>query len=141
MTAEAPGAVVLVHVAGRPFALPVASVGEVLRGEPVTAVPRAAPPVAGLANHRWRIVTVLDPRMWLGLPQVPVPEEACIVVLASESPPVGLLVDDADALAPAVPIPGRRDAVLVEGTEVPLLHVTTTLRAGPTRPFEAGGAP
>ena len=52
---------------GTLLGVPVDVVQEVLREQPTTPVPLAAPEVAGLMNLRGQIVTVIDLRVTLGL--------------------------------------------------------------------------
>jgi purine-binding chemotaxis protein CheW len=57
----------LVRIGGSSYALPVASVREVVRLPPVTRVPGLPAFVAGLANVRGRVLAVLDLRPLLRL--------------------------------------------------------------------------
>jgi purine-binding chemotaxis protein CheW len=73
-------------------AIPVDRVQEVLRHELVTPVPLAPPAIRGLINLRGRIVTAVDLRRRMGLPdddQSPVMH----VILRDEEGGVSLLVD------------------------------------------------
>lgn len=120
--------VLLVRIGGERLALPVGSVREVLRDEPVTPVPRASPHVAGVSNLRWQVLTVLDPRAWLGLPPRVRGAESRIVVLAHDALPVGLLVDEASGIARAAADPRDPLAVRVDGERVRLLDAGPALR-------------
>lgn len=52
------------------FGIPVFLVRDILKGQKVTPVPLSAPEIAGSANLRGRIVTVIDVRARLGLPKL-----------------------------------------------------------------------
>jgi purine-binding chemotaxis protein CheW len=79
---------------GHHFGVDVASVQEVLKQQELTPVPLAGREVAGLINLRGQIVTTLDLRSRLGLPERP-PGSASVsvVVLAPDGAPVSLVVD------------------------------------------------
>jgi purine-binding chemotaxis protein CheW len=76
------------------FGVAVAAVQEVLRYQPLTAVPSAPEAIQGLINLRGQIVTAVDLRIRLGLP--PRPEEVLPmnVIVRSRGEVVSLLVDD-----------------------------------------------
>lgn len=76
------------------FGVAVSGVQEVLRYQPLTAVPSAPEAIQGLINLRGQIVTALDLRCRLGLP--PRPEDALPmnVIVRSRGEVVSLLVDD-----------------------------------------------
>jgi purine-binding chemotaxis protein CheW len=79
---------------GHLFGVDVASVQEVLKQQDVTPVPLAAPEVAGLINLRGQIVTTLDLRNRLGLPDRPAGSDSVsVVVRAADGAPVSLVVD------------------------------------------------
>lgn len=67
-------------------------VHEVLRPQPLTAVPLAPPAVVGLLNLRGRIVPAVDLRVLFGLPRLAEGQGGMVVVQASDGP-VALLVD------------------------------------------------
>ncbi len=58
-----------VHIADQKFGIPILQVQDVLRQQTVTRVPLAPPEVAGSLNLRGRVVTAIDVRCRLGLPQ------------------------------------------------------------------------
>jgi len=76
------------------FGVAVSGVQEVLRYQPLTAVPSAPEAIQGLINLRGQIVTAVDLRFRLGLP--PRPEDALPmnVIVRSRGEVVSLLVDD-----------------------------------------------
>lgn len=88
--------VMLVRLGGSSYALPVASVREIVRLPQVTRVPGLPAFVAGLANVRGRVLAVLDLRTMLG---VEAPRGDRLVILdgltATARPMVGLIVDAA----------------------------------------------
>lgn len=57
-----------VSIAEQRFGIPVLQVQDVLREQKVTRIPLASPEVAGSLNLRGRIVTAIDVRRRLGLP-------------------------------------------------------------------------
>jgi purine-binding chemotaxis protein CheW len=75
------------------FAVEVHKVQEVLRSQVMTRVPRAPWVVRGLINLRGRIVTAIDLRRRLGLPDAPASVSPMSVILRTEQGVVSLLVD------------------------------------------------
>jgi purine-binding chemotaxis protein CheW len=80
-------------VAGQLLGLSVRSVQEVLPYQPMTRVPLATAAVAGLLNLRGQIVTVIDLRKRLGLPDRENPREAMHVIVQEQGEFYSLLVD------------------------------------------------
>jgi len=76
------------------FGVPVEEVQEVLRHQPMTPVPRAAPAVTGLINLRGQIVTAVDLRVRLGLPPREPGSLPMNVIVRNRGEVVSLLVDD-----------------------------------------------
>lgn len=72
----------------------VLQVQEVLRYQQLTPVPRADGVVEGLINLRGQIVTALDLRRRLGLPERPAGRTPMNVVIRSDDGAVSLLVDE-----------------------------------------------
>ncbi|MCR1786392.1 chemotaxis protein CheW [Nocardioides carbamazepini] len=81
-------------VAGLFFGVAVDEVQEVLRRQPMTPVPRADRAVTGLINLRGQIVTAVDLRVRLGLPDRSGAELPMNVIVRSRGEVVSLLVDD-----------------------------------------------
>ena len=81
-------------VAGLFFGVAVDEVQEVLRRQPMTPVPRADRAVTGLINLRGQIVTAVDLRVRLGLPDREGDELPMNVIVRSRGEVVSLLVDD-----------------------------------------------
>lgn len=77
---------------GRLYGVPVDRVQEVLRSAAVTPVPLAPPAVRGLINLRGEIVTVVDLRQPLQLPQAE-PASPTLVVVRDGSSIMTLAVD------------------------------------------------
>src|SRR5512144_966241 len=86
---------------GHLFAIPVATVEEVLKRQEMTDVPLAAREVSGLLNLRGQIVTTIDLRARLGLPPRAHDGDAVNVVVRTPDGVVSLLVDEiGDVLEP-----------------------------------------
>jgi chemotaxis signal transduction protein len=125
---ESPSAatdVVLVHLGGCRYAVPLPSVVEVGRPPGLTRVPGVPGFVRGVANWRGRVLAVLDLRDLLSAGPQPSDRRSRLVVVQSASRAdaarVGLLVDavtggvsyDAQALEPPLPhLPGAGRALL-----------------------------
>lgn len=88
---------------GEEYAVPLASVTEILRARRLTEIPRARPPLLGILNLRGTITPVYDPCVRLGraTPVVaragpdasPAPRAVRILVLRTLLGPAGLWVD------------------------------------------------
>jgi purine-binding chemotaxis protein CheW len=76
------------------FGIPVLRVQEVLRSQQMTPVPLAPRVVSGLINLRGQIVTAIDLRRRLGLPERPSSQEPMNVVIRTADGAVSLLVDE-----------------------------------------------
>jgi purine-binding chemotaxis protein CheW len=76
------------------YGLDVRKVQEVVRSQPLTRVPLAHPAVCGLINLRGQIVTAIDLRLRLNLPDRDPSSEPVNVVLQTDDGAVSLLVDD-----------------------------------------------
>lgn len=110
--------------AGYVFGIDVLHVQELIRYQPITRVPLASAIVRGLINLRGQIVTALDLRRRLGLPDRPAEDWPVNVIVRTDDGAVSLLVDDiGDVLdvpdseiveAPETLAPALR--ALVEGT-------------------------
>ena len=81
-------------VRGMLFGLEVTCIQEVIRYQPLTAVPLTSKVIAGLINLRGQIVTAIDLRIRLGLPPREAEERPLNVVVRTADGPVSLLVDD-----------------------------------------------
>lgn len=79
---------------GHYFGVEVRQVQEVIRYQEMTRVPLASPVVSGLINLRGRIVTAIDLRRRLGLPDRPKDKLPMNVVVRTGDDAVSLLVDE-----------------------------------------------
>lgn len=79
---------------GHYFGVEVRQVQEVIRYQEMTRVPLASPVVSGLINLRGRIVTAIDLRRRLGLPDRPTGKLPMNVVVRTGDDAVSLLVDE-----------------------------------------------
>ena len=100
---EEPETWVAVEVAGEVYALPVASVEEVLRVSGVTRLPYAPAPVRGITQQRGRVLTVVDLRVRLGYEPAPLDARSRICVVTSRGRSLGLLVDAARHVVKLLP--------------------------------------
>lgn len=76
------------------FGLDVLKVQEIVRQQPMTPVPLAAPMVRGLINLRGQIVTAVDLRRRLDLPPLVDDQEVVNIVVETDDGAVSLLVDE-----------------------------------------------
>lgn len=83
---------VTIRLGAQDFGVPVADVRDVLRRQKITPVPLAPRAVAGLLNLRGRIVTAVDLRLRLGLPNA-APAEGVIVVVERDGELYALAAD------------------------------------------------
>lgn len=82
------------YAAGYYFGLEVMHVQEIIRYQEMTRVPLASPVVRGLINLRGQIVTALDLRRRLDLPDRPPDQLPINVVVQTDEGAVSLLVDE-----------------------------------------------
>ena len=81
-------------VGGQLFGLPISRVQDVFLPDRLARVPLAAPEIAGLLNLRGRIVTTIDMRRRLGLPQPPADSCSRLAVgIECKGESYGLLID------------------------------------------------
>ncbi|MBO0335222.1 chemotaxis protein CheW [Sneathiella sp. CAU 1612] len=85
---------VTVLIADQLFGIPVLEVHDVLRGLRLTKIPLAPAEVAGVLNLRGRIVTAIDVRERLGLPQRKDKENGMSIVVEHQGEPYSLMIDD-----------------------------------------------
>lgn len=79
---------------GERFALPLASIREILKLAPITEVPRAKPHVMGILSVRGRITTVMDLRLRLRMPQTEASKATRILLVDGGDEVIGLCVDE-----------------------------------------------
>lgn len=89
----------IAHVAGRTIAIPSVSVESVVDIGPITPAPRAADTVRGLATLRSRVVTVIDTRAALGIPNDGDQAQRAVVTQI-DGHHYAFLVDTLDDIAP-----------------------------------------
>ena len=82
------------HLGGHAFGIDVLEVQEVIRHQEMTRVPLAPPAVRGLINLRGQIVTAIDLRRRLELPDRPADRLPVNVVVSTDDGAVSLLVDE-----------------------------------------------
>jgi purine-binding chemotaxis protein CheW len=73
--------------------IPVSAVHDVLGPQKLTSIPLAPDAVAGALNLRGRIVTAIDVRKRLGLPERPEDETPMSVVVEHDGEPYSLVID------------------------------------------------
>jgi len=81
-------------LAGEAYAVPIALVAEILKPLPITHVPRAPHVVVGLMTVRGRLITVIDLRRRLRLPETPIDPRSRILIADTGEEQIGLLVDE-----------------------------------------------
>ena len=120
---------VIFRVEKERYGLPLAAVKEVVvPPERFTRVPRAPAAVAGVMNLRGRVVTVVELRQLLGLPDGSTPPGR-VVLLERGRKDLGLLVTDVEGIeavervttAPGKPIPAVRGVARLKGLAVTVL--------------------
>jgi len=82
-----------IHVNDQMFGIPVLQVQDVLREQRMTRVPLAPPEVAGALNLRGRIVTAINVRRRLGLPDLAQSGPTMSVVVEHENELFSLIID------------------------------------------------
>lgn len=92
------------YLDGHYFGLDVLKVQEIIRYQEMTRVPLASPVVRGLINLRGQIVTALDLRRRLGLPDRPEEQQPLNVVVHTDDGAVSLLVDE---IGDVLEVPGK----------------------------------
>jgi purine-binding chemotaxis protein CheW len=120
---------VIFRVEKERYGLPLAAVREVVVPPPsFSRVPKAPPAISGVMNLRGRVVTVVELRQLLGLPDGATP--SCRVVLLDRGRrDLGLLVTDVDGIealervspAPGKSIPAIRGVARLKGLGVTVL--------------------
>ncbi len=105
------------------YGLDIAAVYEIIRHQPITAVPQAPAFVEGVINLRGRIIPVVDLRERFGLAAGDLTKAARIVVAEAAGTRVGLVVDGvsevlmvpADAIEPTPEVAAGVDAAYLRG--------------------------
>ncbi len=115
--------VVVCELADERYGLDIAKVFEIIRHQPITAVPRSPSFVKGVINLRGRIIPVVDLRERFGMYGAEPTKETRIVVAESSTTRVGLIVDSvsevllvpADAIEPTPEVAAGSDAEYLRG--------------------------
>jgi purine-binding chemotaxis protein CheW len=81
-------------LAGEAYAVPIARIAEILKPLPITPVPRSPKVVIGVMTVRGRLVTVIDLRRRLGLPEAPIDSRSRILITDTGEERIGLFVDE-----------------------------------------------
>lgn len=103
---------------GDAYAVRIELITEILRPPPITEVPRAPSAVRGVVSVRGRLVTVIDLRARLRLPETPLDNRARMLLADHYGEAMGLIVDEvqqvyrlADAeIEPAAVLGGEQPA-------------------------------
>ena len=120
---------VIFRVEKERYGLPLAAVKEVVvPPERFTRVPRAPAAVSGVMNLRGRVVTVVELRQLLGLPEGPAPNGR-VLLLERGRRDLGLLVTDVEGIeavervsaAPGKAVPAVRGVARLKGLAVTVL--------------------
>ncbi len=115
---------IVVFALGRErYGLEISAVYEIIRQQPVTAVPQSPASVEGVINLRGRIIPVLDLRSRFGLPAATIGATSRVVVCDANGLRVGLMVDGVsevlmipeDAVEPTPDIAVGTDTEYVRG--------------------------
>ncbi len=83
-----------IRIAGQIFGIPVLQVQDVLGEQKVTRIPLAPPEVSGSLNLRGRIVTAMNVRRRLGLPDNDINKSNMSVVVEFENELYSLIIDE-----------------------------------------------
>ena len=83
----------VILIGNQMFGIPVLQVQDVLRQQKVTRVPLAPPEVAGAMNLRGRIVTAINVRRRLGMPDIEDTKSTMSVVVEHEGELYSLIID------------------------------------------------
>jgi purine-binding chemotaxis protein CheW len=81
-------------IGGQLFGLPIARVQDVFMPDRMTQVPLSSPDIAGILNLRGRIVTDIDMRCRLGVPQQKSEQPPMAIGIECRGESYGLLIDD-----------------------------------------------
>jgi purine-binding chemotaxis protein CheW len=115
--------IVVCELADEHYGLDIAKVFEIIRHQPITAVPRSPRFVKGVINLRGRIIPVVDLRERFGMQPAEPTKETRIVVAESAATRVGLIVDSvsevllvaSEAVEPTPEVAAGADAEYLRG--------------------------
>jgi purine-binding chemotaxis protein CheW len=108
-------------VAGRPYALPLERVAEIVPWRDLNKLPHMPRAVEGILDLRGRVIPVISLRTRMGLPPLESTKGTFILVLDLAGPPAAILVDGVESVATVLPdqlMPGSRLLAGVEGAWV-----------------------
>ena len=114
--------VVVFELATERYGVDIASVYEIIRHQPIVAVPHAPACVEGVINLRGRIIPVVDLRERLGLPAGEPTKATRIVVAETAGTRVGLIVDGVSEVLMVPPDAVEAPGALVAGTDAAALR-------------------
>ncbi len=80
------------------YGVAIENVREINRMSEIASVPEAPGFVAGVMNLRGKVITVVDLRKRLNMPEAKATKETCIIVVESEIGHVGVIVDSVQAV-------------------------------------------
>ena len=115
--------VVVFDLGDERYGLDIAAVYEIIRHQPITAVPRSPVFVEGVINLRGRIIPVIDLRERFGMEDTEPTKASRIVVCEAAGTRVGLIVDavsevlmiQGDAIEPTPEVAAGDDARALRG--------------------------
>jgi len=115
--------IVVFELGDERYGLDIATVYEIIRHQPITAVPQAPAFVEGVINLRGRIIPVVDLRDRFGMTSGELTRASRIVVAEAAGTRVGLVVDgvsevlmvSSDAIEPTPEVAAGADAAYLRG--------------------------
>jgi purine-binding chemotaxis protein CheW len=115
--------IVVFELGDERYGLDIAKVYEIIRHQPITAVPQAPAFVEGVINLRGRIIPVVDLRDRFGMTEGALTKASRIVVCEAAGTRVGLVVDGvsevlmiaAEAIEPTPDVAAGHDAAYLRG--------------------------
>ncbi len=108
-------------VAGRPYALPLERVAEIVPWRDLNKMPHMPRAVEGILDLRGRVIPVVSLRTRMGLPPLESTKGTFILVLDIAGPPAAVLVDGVESVTTVMPdqlLPGSRLLAGMEGAWV-----------------------
>ncbi len=108
-------------VAGRPYALPLERVAEIVPWRELNKLPHMPRAVEGILDLRGRVIPVISLRTRMGLPPLESTKGTFILVLDLAGPPAAVLVDGVESVTTVLPeqlMPGSRLLAGMEGAWV-----------------------
>lgn len=128
---------VVFTTASERYALPLASVREVVVPAPLSRVPRSPPAICGIMNLRGRVVTVVDLAVLFGLADPPDPiggaPEGMVVLLERGRRDLGLLVGNVEGIHTV------EQVAPAPGAAMPAVRGVARAQAGPVTVLDADG--